>query len=66
MFYYSRGVDDELNMLGAAAVTGLTYTSTQGYKKAIRGGLVGIGIMSAYLAYTNSNSLNAFLTSLKS
>lgn len=47
-----RDVDDELNIVGAGLLTGVTYASPHGLKRMAKGGLVGLGLTVAYLAYT--------------
>jgi hypothetical protein len=64
---YSREVDDELNIVTAGFLTGVTYSSPHGgIKRMAKGGLVGLGLTLAYLSYTKREFLMSHLASSSS
>lgn len=58
LFSTVREVDDELNIAASGLLTGVTYTAPHGVKRMAKGGLVGLGITLAYLAYTRRELLS--------
>lgn len=63
LFSNLRDVDDEFNVAASGLLTGVTYTSPHGLKRMAKGGLVGLGLTLAYLAYTRRDSLPFKLSS---
>ncbi|ESO13236.1 hypothetical protein HELRODRAFT_63427 [Helobdella robusta] len=57
----SRGADDEINTLTAATATGLLYKSSGGWKKALRGGGVGLGLAVAYCLINSRENVKKIL-----
>lgn len=58
LFYYARGSqEDEINTLGAGALTGLLYKSTAGLKKCAMGGVIGLAAAAAYVAFSSRDKL---------
>lgn len=58
LLYYARGShEDELNTLGAGTLTGLLYKSTAGMRKCAMGGLVGLAVSAAYVAFASRDRL---------
>lgn len=56
--YYARGShEDDLNTLGAGTITGLLYKSTAGLRKCAMGGLMGLAISAAYIAFSSRDKL---------
>ncbi|KAK3586682.1 hypothetical protein CHS0354_039150 [Potamilus streckersoni] len=58
----SRGTEDELNTMTAGTCTGLLYKSSAGWKKCVRGGLVGFSLAAVYCIYTSQDRLKAILS----
>lgn len=58
LLYYARDKhEDELNTLGAGTLTGLLYKSTAGLRKCATGGLIGLGLSAAYVAFMSRDKL---------
>ncbi|UJR22461.1 hypothetical protein I4U23_025518 [Adineta vaga] len=55
-----RDVDDELNTVASAGLTGLLYRSTSGWKGALRGSLYGLGISSLYVLVASKERLHPY------
>lgn len=53
--------DDGINTVSAATLTGLLFKSSAGWKKCLRGGVVGAGIGGAYLAVTSSKNFTDYV-----
>lgn len=59
LMYWARDShEDEWNTLGAGSITGLLYKSSAGIKKCAIGGLVGLGLSAAYVAFGSSETRN--------
>jgi mitochondrial import inner membrane translocase subunit TIM23 len=56
-----RGVDDELNTVASASLSGLIYRSTMGLKAALRGSLFGLGISSIYVLINSKERLQPYM-----
>ncbi len=52
-----RGVDDQFNVIPSAALTGLVYSSSNGFRSMAKSSLIGAGLSLAYLAVTNKDLL---------
>jgi len=58
LIYYARDKEeDHLNTLSAGTLTGLLYKSTAGIKKCAVGGLVGLAISAAFVAFSSRDKL---------
>jgi len=56
-----RGVDDELNTMGAGAVTGLLYKSTSGLRGCAIGGAAGFGLAAAWVLLTRGERVKQMI-----
>ncbi|XP_045109698.1 mitochondrial import inner membrane translocase subunit Tim23-like isoform X2 [Portunus trituberculatus] len=58
LIYHFRGnQEDHVNTVSAATLTGLLYKSTAGVKKCAAGGLVGLGLSLAFVAFSSRDKL---------
>ena len=63
LFYQVRDVDDELNKVVSATLTGVTYSLPHGVKRMAKGGIVGLILASGYLGYTHFDFLKSKFSS---
>ncbi|XP_066944696.1 mitochondrial import inner membrane translocase subunit Tim23 [Macrobrachium rosenbergii] len=58
LLYYARGShEDELNTIGAGTLTGLLYKSTAGLRKCAVGGVIGLALSAAFVAFSSRDKL---------
>ncbi|XP_022092773.1 mitochondrial import inner membrane translocase subunit Tim23-like [Acanthaster planci] len=57
---WGRATEDELNTVGAATATGLLYKSSAGIKKMAKGGVIGLGLASAWCLWQNKDKLKTW------
>jgi import inner membrane translocase subunit TIM23 len=62
IFSWLRGVDDEINTIAAGTATGLLYKSSAGLRKCGIGGVLGLGLSTAYCLWTSKERLKQMIS----